>query len=42
MSNKNFCLAELNEKEKQAIADAEASFKAATGKDCVLIAWEKK
>lgn len=42
MSDKNFSVAHLTDSEKQAIADAEASFKAATGKDCVLIAWEEK
>ncbi len=42
MSDKNFSLASLTDSEKQAIAAAEASFKASTGKNCVLIAWEEK
>lgn len=42
MSDQNFCIAHLSEKEQQAIHQAEANFKSATGKDCVLIAWEKK
>lgn len=42
MSTQDFCIAALSEKEKQAVDEAEARFKAATGKDCILIAWEKK
>lgn len=42
MSEKDFCIAQLSEKEKQAVDEAEAKFKSETGKDCVLIAWEKK
>lgn len=42
MPDKNFCIANLTDSEKQAIAAAEASFKASTGKDYVFIAWEEE
>lgn len=42
MSAQDFCIANLSEKEKQVIDKIETEFKAETGKDCVLIAWEKK
>lgn len=42
MPDKNFCIANLTDSEKQVISAAEASFKASTGKDYVFIAWEEK
>lgn len=42
MSDKDFCIAHLTEQEKERLTAAEEQFKADTGKDCVLIAWESK
>lgn len=41
MSDKNFCIAHLSEEEKNRLQEMESQFKTATGKDCVLIAWEE-
>lgn len=37
-----FCIAHLSESEKENLRELESKFKSATGKDCVLIAWEKE
>lgn len=42
MSDKDFCIAHLTEQEKEQLRAAEEKFKADTGKNCVLIAWEGK
>lgn len=41
MSDQDFCIANLTDSEKQAVSAAEAHLKASTGKDYVIIAWEK-
>ena len=42
MENSSFEIAHIKESEKEAIERAERMLKAETGKDFVLIAWEKK
>lgn len=37
-----FCIAQLTESEKQSLCELEEKFKSATGKNCVLIAWEEE
>ena len=41
MSDKDFCIANLTTAEQQAVSAAEAHLKSSTGKDYVIIAWEK-
>lgn len=40
MSDKDFQIAKLSQQEQAYLSAMEAKFKADTGKDCVLIAWE--
>lgn len=42
MADKNYHIANITEAEEMAIKKAEADIKKATGKDFVMIAWEKK
>lgn len=38
----DFCIAQLSESEKESLRELENNFKSTTGKDFVLIAWEKE
>lgn len=42
MSDNHFHIAHLSEKDKSNLCELEHKFNAETGKDYVLIAWEKK
>ena len=42
MEKTSFQIAEVKESEREAIEKAERTLKAETGKDFVLIAWERK
>ena len=42
MENTSFEIAKVKESEREAIEKAERTLKAETGKDFVLIAWERK
>jgi hypothetical protein len=42
MENTSFQIAEVKESEMEAIEKAERILKAETGKDFILIAWERK
>lgn len=42
MEKSSFEIAHVKESEKEAIQKAERTLKAETGKDFILIAWEKK
>lgn len=42
MEKSSFEIAHVKESEKEAIKRAERTLKAETGKDFILIAWEKK
>ena len=42
MSDSNFHIANLSEQDKSNLCELEQQFKTETGKDYVLIAWEKK
>ncbi len=41
MENKNFHIANITKQEEEAIKKAESQLKSETGKDFVIIAWEK-
>lgn len=42
MENKNYSIASISKEDESAIKKAEALIKQETGKDFVMIAWEKK
>lgn len=42
MADKNYKIAQITQAEEKAIQKAEADVKAETGKDYVMIAWEKE
>ena len=41
-NNEGFEIANIDSKDKQKLTDLEQRFKSETGKDIILIAWEKK